>query len=128
MATTYKLVLLTSIVTTSTSLVPGEEITVGNDEAWQLVNESATREIELLEAEMVESITSSYTRCPTARSFSSSSKENSLLQMTVDFGTDGPLKVDLDEQDGQWLLQGSQWLGRRVRQVDGRSDAPQRVP
>ncbi len=92
----------------------------GSDEveaAWQLVNESATREIELLEAEMVESITSSYTRCPTARSFSSSSKENSLLQMTVDFGTDGPLKVDLDEQDGQWLLQGSQWLGRRVRRT-----------
>ncbi len=43
MATTFKLVLLTSMVTTSTSLVPGDEITVGNDEAWCLVNDGLAR-------------------------------------------------------------------------------------
>ncbi len=84
------------------------------DPAWQLVDENDTREIELLEAEMVESITSSHKRCPTARSSASSSKCSDLQQTAVEFGADGPLKADLDEQGGRWLLQGSQWLGRRV--------------
>ncbi|MFI2810147.1 hypothetical protein [Microbulbifer sp. JSM ZJ756] len=34
----FKLVLLTSMVTTSTSLAAGDEIEVGNDEAWALIN------------------------------------------------------------------------------------------
>eukprot|EP01043_Picozoa_sp_COSAG02_P017031 COSAG02_NODE_763_length_17431_cov_18.031502_5_plen_1607_part_00 len=82
--------------------------------AWQLVNESNTREIELFEAEMVEFITRSCTQCSTARSSASSSNCSDLQQTTVEFGAEGPFEQDLDEQDGRWLLQGSQWLGRRV--------------
>ncbi|MEW5248910.1 hypothetical protein [Microbulbifer discodermiae] len=35
----FKLVLLTSMVTTTQSLAPGEEIEVGNDEAWSLLHD-----------------------------------------------------------------------------------------
>ncbi|WP_299582079.1 hypothetical protein [uncultured Microbulbifer sp.] len=39
MSAKFKLILLTSMVTVSESYVPGDEIEVGNDEAWQLLNE-----------------------------------------------------------------------------------------
>ncbi|MFS1524746.1 hypothetical protein ACL7TT_11620 [Microbulbifer sp. 2304DJ12-6] len=43
MATSFKLVLLTSMVTTTCSLAAGDEIEVGNDEAWRLLNDGLAR-------------------------------------------------------------------------------------
>ncbi|MDP5211065.1 hypothetical protein [Microbulbifer sp. 2205BS26-8] len=43
MAASFKLVLLTSMVTTTQSLAAGDDIEVGNDEAWHLLSDGLAR-------------------------------------------------------------------------------------
>ncbi|WP_299948145.1 hypothetical protein [uncultured Microbulbifer sp.] len=43
MAASFKLVLLTSMVTTTRSLASGDDIEVGNDEAWHLLNDGLAK-------------------------------------------------------------------------------------
>ena len=68
---------------------------------WRLVNEETDEEIDMLEDQMIAAIVRiRYGACS-----------------IVEYGNVGPLEEDFDRTDGEWLLFGSKWLGRRLKRT-----------
>ena len=68
---------------------------------WRLVNEETDEEIDMLEDQMIAAIVRiRYGVCS-----------------IVEYGNVGPLEEDFDRTDGEWLLFGSKWLGRRLKRT-----------